>query len=363
MRIIFLSLILVFIGCSSEKVIHETFIKNQDIVFTDTIEIKNQSIALSALNPKLYGDSLLFTMDGAYQDLFMYNLKTARLIIWDNDFISGTRLPNISLHDYIFHKGYIYLFYKSIYKVYQFTIDGDFVQKITIEQPNKGSNAEGREFFEITEEGNFIINQEMDGYKSLQSLFQNTKTIGVYRNTGNALKSFGDFPESYHRGGIVLSKFYNYMLDKKMVFTLNSVGVPRLRQYDVTGSLQNSYRFKLDDFNEQIYYFENSPFDSKINDQITQIGRDVVRGDSLIYFSYQRYDNENPPEGYETLEFKLGVLDLAKKSLNTFKIGGNNLVGTTKRMIPQIYDGKIYFLLSPNDTEKEQLILVESKIQ
>ncbi|ADR21005.1 hypothetical protein MATR_13650 [Marivirga tractuosa] len=363
MRIIFLSLILVSIGCSNEKVVRETTENNQSLVFSDTIEIRNQSIALSALNPKLYGDSLLFTIDGAYQDLFMYNLKTAQLSIWDNDYVRGTRLPNVSIHDYIFHKGYVYLFYKSIYKIYQFTIHGEFIQKITIEQPNEGSNAEGREFFEITEDGDFVINQEVDGYKSLQYLFQNTKTIGVYQNTGKAIKSFGDFPESYYSGGIVLSKFYNYLLDQKNVFTLNSVGAPRIRQYDLTGSLQNSYRFELNDFNEQIYYFENSPFDSKINDQITQIGKDVVKQDSLIYFSYQRYDNEIPPKGYETLEFKLGVLDLAKKSLNTFKIGGNNLVGTTKRMIPQIYDGKIYFLLSPNDTEKEQLILVEAEIQ
>ncbi|SMG38795.1 hypothetical protein SAMN05661096_02572 [Marivirga sericea] len=363
MKLLCFLLFLGFVSCSPDNRVIENTESFQKLIFTDTIEVVNQDISIAAINPKIYVDSLLFTMDGAYQNLFMYNLNSDSLIIWDNDFIKGTHLPAVSLHDYTLYKGYIYMFYKAVYEVYQFDLLGNFIKKISIQHSDEGSNAEGRELFEITDEGQFIMNQEYNAAKSLQHLFQKTKQIGIFNQDGSALASFGSYPEVYKQGSMVLTKFYNYLVNEEVIYTLGSTGPPELIQYNLTGKTINSEKFHLEDFNEEIYYYENSPFDSKINDQITQIGKDVVRDDSLIYFSYQRYDNENPPEGYESLEYKLGVLDLANESVNTFLIGGSNLVGTTKRMIPQIQDGKIYFLLSPNDIEKEQLLLVEAEIR
>lgn len=358
----FLLIIIAFtvFSCSDNITIKEEENK-LNLVKNDTIPI-NSNIAVAAINPEIHNDSLLFMMDGGFQDLFIYNLKSGKQTVWDNNYISGTRLPNVALSDYSFADGHVYLYYQGVYSVYQFHLNGNFIKKVELEHPNSGSNPAGGEFLEV-EEASIFINQEFDGYNSLQSLFQNSKQIGVYNTEGAALNSFGEFDKQYDDGSIVLTKFNNYLKTDNSIYTLNSVGQPLLKLLDKNGAVENTMKLQINDFNETVYYFEGSPMESKINDQITQLGKDVVKHDSLIYFSYQRYDNEIPPEGYETLEFKLGVLDLAKKSLNTFNIGGNNLVGTTKRMIPQIYDGKIYFLLSPNDTEKEQLILVEAEIQ
>ncbi|MBT0809904.1 hypothetical protein KIH41_01265 [Litoribacter ruber] len=338
----------VLLSCNSNKHTSDFELTQGRVVYLDSVKIDDESFSfMSAINPKVYNDTILGMGDGSFQGVHLFNAKTGEFIVsFESDSIETFQLPKKNYGNFSIQGDTVFILNSLNNTVYSFLFDKTFIDKTELMFLDVMQKSEYETLFEVN--GSSVYTSSI--YSGpLQDRFRYSKIVSVFNRSGVFQHDFGSYPKEYKEGNLVLSKDENKILTNDILIILNVAGVPKLKKYSLSGNLMSLDVLKSKNFDPQIGYFQGDPFSGPLTDQFNGLGSNVLMQDDIIYATFSSFDIRDRKEGLETYQWVLMKIDLKERTIKEHKIAGAWHLSEVRSLIPQVKGDTVSILIRNED--------------
>lgn len=338
----------------------------QQQLFLDTIVLDESKNLIPRIHgAKISNDSILSYLDMNGTSLTLYSTKGNFLCRFDNDYVKGTRLPDISIGAHTIQGDNLYLLYWHTNQIYHLKLSGEYVGKYQLNFPETGGMGAGNGeilFERDTAKGKFILYSEYGAWKELREKYERSKIISVFDEEGQLAGSFGSFPEEYTEGKLVYSKQLNMVYEEGFVYVLHSLGEPKILQYNLQGELIEEFPFNPRFFDGEIRFHKGDPFSADPHDNFKNLAIRKKNGEREFIITYGYFEkNERSERGHQSYRTNLVKLNVDSKTMAEYELAGAESIHATHLLIPTLASDTFHFVVKPE--AMEQTLLLRAIIQ
>ena len=321
----------------------------------DTTILKEGNTLLGmVIEQKIYKNKIILK-DSNHPFYSVFNTTTGQLIKeYSNKYVKNVVFPNISPNGISISGDTVYILYSWVNKIFVLTSEGLHLETIQLTYPNvnKLTSEKSKRFFEFDPiKKLFIVPSTYPSLGVSREKFNKSIIFSTFDIKGNYLRSFGKYPESYSKGG-VLGDFRS-VYDGQYIYNIFLNGYSKIQKYSLDGKLVQEYNNSNHKFNYKLNYFRGNfdPYNAPKNDRYTNFALDNSNNEQVFYMDYY-LNTESAPKNRN--ERHLLKYNITKNTYSEHIIpDGINLVSAD--------NGEIYMYTDNNQLHEILLIKYEIK--
>lgn len=339
---------IVLFSCESSRNDAEFVFEEAKVVYIDSVLLEDENIPFGfALNEKLYNDSILVLGDGSFSAITVFNTRSGALIgTFSSDSIITYPIPPRSYTNSFVSGDTLFLLNDLTKQIFAFSFDKKFLFDIKLTIPSDSFLFDYRGLFEKKGE-NWFISSKVDG--PLSEVFKKSKLVSVFDSKGNYVRSFGEYPEAYSEGPLVLSKNNNELLKGNRVYLVNGAGVPILKEFDFSGNLIEETEIKSNFFKPEIGYYSDDPFEAPLTDQVTNLAADLNSAKNVIYLTYFTFVTRELEDRLTSYRLMLMKIDMDRKVISETELLGAEYIMEIHELLPYVKGDTLHLVVREQD--------------
>lgn len=328
---------------------------NETLLPTDTTILKEGSTLLGMVFEQKIQKNKIFLKDTSHPFYSVFDVNSGQLMReFSNKHVKDIVFPKISPNGISISDDSVFILYSWVNKIFILTKDGQYLKTIKLKFPNlsKLTADKSKSFFEFDPNKKiFILSTTYPSLGNNREKFANSTIISIFDMDGGFIRTFGKYPDSYTKGGVLGD--FRAIYDGEFIYILFLNGYSKIRKYNLDGKLIYEYDNTNHKFNYKLNYFSGDfdPYNAPKNDRYQGFAIDRSNGKQIFYMDYVLKTANSPKERRKRHLLKYDIIE------NTYS---EHIIPDGLRLV-YAYMGLLYMYTDNNEMHEILLIKYEIK--